>query len=108
VLEATAGLASRSVLDGLGPPRLIMGVKPVLLHAARIDRAKDFLSKFVWRKPEAQKGLEARVGIGRFMPCFQIKNTLFPQQKQVTRPLQAQSGFNPLTEGFTETFTEGF
>jgi hypothetical protein len=42
------------------------------------------------------------------MPCFRIKNTLFLQQNQVTRPLQVQSGINPLTEGFTETFTEGF
>ena len=52
--------------------------------------------------------MEARVGIGRFMPCFRTKNTLFLQQKQVTRPLQVHSGSNPLTEGFTETFTEAF
>jgi hypothetical protein len=42
------------------------------------------------------------------MPCFRIKIYHIPQQKQVTLPLQVQTSTNPLTEGFTETFTEGF
>jgi len=55
-----------------------------------------------------QLELEARVGIGRFTSCFEVKNMRFRQQKQQTLALPRQSGTNPVTEGFTETFTEGF
>jgi hypothetical protein len=57
-------------------------------------------------------GLEARVGIGRFMPYFQRK-------KYDISPINASTFAllltfpnepitYPLTEGFTETFTEDF
>jgi len=60
----------------------------------------------------SQFGLEARVGIGRFMPYFQRK-------KYDISPINASTFAllltfpnepitYPLTEGFTETFTEDF
>jgi hypothetical protein len=61
---------------------------------------------------QLQFGLEARVGIGRFMPYFQRK-------KYDISPINASTFAllltfpnepitYPLTEGFTETFTEDF
>jgi hypothetical protein len=52
--------------------------------------------------------LEARVGIGRFTSVFRGKNTKFHQQMQATLALPGRTIAYPLTEGFTETFTEGF
>jgi hypothetical protein len=52
--------------------------------------------------------LEARVGIGRFTSVLWFQIMRFLQQKQQTLALPGQSGTNPVTEGFTETFTEGF
>jgi hypothetical protein len=52
--------------------------------------------------------MEARVGIGRFTSVFRGKNTKFHQQMQATLALPGRTIAYPLTEGFTETFTEGF
>jgi hypothetical protein len=46
--------------------------------------------------------LEARVGIGRLMPCFHEKNTPLSEQTQYNLALSSLNCFNPLTEGFTE------
>jgi hypothetical protein len=51
---------------------------------------------------------EAMVGIGRFTSVFRAKNTKFHQQMQATLALPGRTIAYPLTEGFTETFTEGF
>ena len=48
--------------------------------------------------------LEARVGIGRLMPCFQGKNTLLSEQTQYNLALSDLTKFNTLTEDFTEGF----
>jgi hypothetical protein len=49
--------------------------------------------------------LEARVGIGRLMPVFRPKTRMFAEQFQVTPSLFGLTGFNPLTEDFTEGFS---
>ena len=41
------------------------------------------------------------------MPVFRAKNTRFHQQIPATLALPGRTIANPLTEGFTETFTEG-
>ena len=49
-----------------------------------------------------QQNLEARVGIGRLMPCFQGKTTPLPELIQYNLALFGLTPFNPLTEDFTE------
>jgi len=48
--------------------------------------------------------LEARVGIGRLMPVFRPKTTIFAEQFQYNLSLFGLTCFNPLTEDFTEGF----
>ena len=49
-------------------------------------------------------GLEAGVGIGRFMPVFRVKTTLFHELCQLTPALFGLTRFNSFTEDFTEAF----
>jgi hypothetical protein len=51
-----------------------------------------------------QLELEAEVGIGRLMPCFQGKITLLSELFQYNLALFSLNWFNSLTEGFTEGF----
>ena len=51
-----------------------------------------------------QQNMEARVGIGRLMPVFRLKTTWFAEQFQYTLSLFGLTGFNSLTEDFTEGF----
>jgi hypothetical protein len=48
--------------------------------------------------------MEARVGIGRLMPCFQEKTTPLPELIQYNLALFGLTRLNSLTEDFTEGF----
>jgi hypothetical protein len=48
--------------------------------------------------------LEARVGIGRQMPVFRPKTTIFAEQFQYNPSLFGLTRLNSLTEDFTEDF----
>jgi hypothetical protein len=51
---------------------------------------------------QASYYLEARVGIGRLMPCLRLNNMPFLQQMQTTLALPEPTESNSSTEGFTE------
>jgi hypothetical protein len=53
---------------------------------------------------QSQLRLEAEVGIGRLMPVFRPKTTIFAEQFQYNLSLFGLTCFNPLTEDFTEGF----
>ena len=54
--------------------------------------------------PHSRLGLEARVGIGRLMPVFREKLTIFAEQFQYTLSLFGLTDSNSLTEEFTEGY----
>ena len=91
------------ILINCPPTCIFWSLRPIDFHSELIASLGAFVESENYCR-QVRHEMEAKVGIGRLMPCFQGKTTPLSEQVQYNLALFELTHFNPLTEGFYDHF----